>query len=187
MLLARPKNYQRQDVIVQALNVFWRKGYAATSLSDLMEATGLNKRSIYNEFGNKEQLFAEVLNYYAELRAPIIKLLSHEPLGMHNVIRLLRELANKIDKKGCLVVLSLNERELLSDQAVSMVVQSSIGLQGLIKQNIMADNTCKSTSEQNTLANLIAAQSFSIAGMAKLGQSTKDIKEMTETFVKLLE
>ena len=48
------------------MHVFWRKGYDATSLSDLTKAMGINPPSLYAAFGNKESLFLKVLERYAE-------------------------------------------------------------------------------------------------------------------------
>ncbi len=49
-----------------AINVFWRHGYAAASISDLMEATGLSRSSIYQRFGDKDGMFLEALRGYTE-------------------------------------------------------------------------------------------------------------------------
>jgi AcrR family transcriptional regulator len=53
-------------VIAAALQVFWRHGYAAASISDLTEATGLSRSSLYQRFRDKDGLFQEVLASYAE-------------------------------------------------------------------------------------------------------------------------
>ena len=51
-------------MVEKALAVFWRRGYQATSVQDLVEATGLNRGSLYDTFGDKHGLFLEVLRYY---------------------------------------------------------------------------------------------------------------------------
>ena len=84
--MGRTKNYAREEVIEDALEAFWQRGYSATSLSDLAEATGLNKKSIYNEFGSKEDLFNVVLAHYASKKANQVEVLMREPLGVQNVI-----------------------------------------------------------------------------------------------------
>ena len=53
------------DLALQAaMYAFWKKGYTATSMADLMEAMGLQKGSIYKAFGNKHELFLSALRYY---------------------------------------------------------------------------------------------------------------------------
>jgi len=53
----RPKGYDRRAVLVVARDLFWEKGYEATSISDLERHTGLNRSSLYQEFGSKRDLF----------------------------------------------------------------------------------------------------------------------------------
>ena len=62
--MARPRTFEREAVVETALAVFWRQGYQATSVQDLVEATGLNRGSLYDTFGDKHGLFLEVVEYY---------------------------------------------------------------------------------------------------------------------------
>ncbi len=58
--------FDESAVIAAAVNVFWRHGYSAASISDLTEATGLSRSSIYQRFGDKDGLFLEALSAYSE-------------------------------------------------------------------------------------------------------------------------
>ncbi|MBP0592268.1 TetR/AcrR family transcriptional regulator [Paraburkholderia sp. LEh10] len=62
--MARPREFDEDEVLQQALHVFWEKGYDAASLADLQEATGLTKSSLYKAFESKEGLFRRVLDRY---------------------------------------------------------------------------------------------------------------------------
>ena len=55
--MTRPKEYKLQKVLEASTQVFWEKGYRGTSMNDLVQATGLNKHSMYKEFSNKDGLF----------------------------------------------------------------------------------------------------------------------------------
>lgn len=60
----RPRAFVEDDALEKAMCVFWRKGFEGTSLSDLTEAMGINRPSLYAAFGNKEQLFRKVMDRY---------------------------------------------------------------------------------------------------------------------------
>jgi AcrR family transcriptional regulator len=62
--MARPREFDEDEVLQAALRLFWEKGYEGTSLDDLMAAMGLTKSSLYKAFGNKEALFWRVVERY---------------------------------------------------------------------------------------------------------------------------
>lgn len=62
--MARPREFERDEVVEQALAVFWRQGYQATSVQDLVDATGLHRGSLYDTFGDKRGLFLEAVEHY---------------------------------------------------------------------------------------------------------------------------
>jgi AcrR family transcriptional regulator len=64
--IARPRDFEIDDVVRKALLVFWLKGYEGASLSDIEGATGVARMSLYNVFGNKEGLFYAALERYIE-------------------------------------------------------------------------------------------------------------------------
>lgn len=62
----RPRAFDVEEALNRALQVFWRKGYEGTSLTDLTEAIGINRPSLYAAFGNKEDLFRKAVDRYAD-------------------------------------------------------------------------------------------------------------------------
>ncbi|GAA0985831.1 TetR/AcrR family transcriptional regulator [Acrocarpospora macrocephala] len=64
--LGRPREFDVNQALDRAVEVFWRQGYEATSLTDLTLAMGINKPSLYAAFGNKEKLFRSALERYTE-------------------------------------------------------------------------------------------------------------------------
>jgi TetR/AcrR family transcriptional regulator, transcriptional repressor for nem operon len=64
--LARPREFDREEVLEQAMQVFWSKGFVATSMRDLTRAMGLSKSSLYDTFGSKHDLFLESIDYYRD-------------------------------------------------------------------------------------------------------------------------
>lgn len=63
-MIGRPREFDREDALERAMELFWRQGYEGTSLTDLTEALGINRPSLYAAFGSKKGLFLEVLDRY---------------------------------------------------------------------------------------------------------------------------
>lgn len=170
--MGRSKNYVREEVIENALEVFWRRGYSATSLNDLANATGLNKKSIYNEFGSKEALFDVVLAHYRSKKSRQVQLLMREPFGVRNVIDYLEMLVADASVKGCLLCLSINEKEILEEKAARGVQSDFRALRSLLEKNLAETDQ----ERAKALALLISSQMFSVAGLGKLKSRKKDIE-----------
>jgi AcrR family transcriptional regulator len=104
----RPRAFDMDFALNQALAVFWRKGYEGTSLPDLTEAMGINRPSLYSAFGNKEALFRKAMDRYAEGPGSYIGAALGEPTARAVVERLfdgaVDMLSDPKNPKGCLAV-----------------------------------------------------------------------------------
>lgn len=65
--MPNPKGYKREDVLDRAIELFRRQGYSATSTAELVEKLGLNRKSMYSEFGSKQELFEAALQRYSDV------------------------------------------------------------------------------------------------------------------------
>lgn len=103
------KTFDLDDAVNRATEVFWAKGYEATSLADLLKAIGINKGSFYNAFGSKKKLFVQsLLKYELEQRHDVLaelESLKDPVLAINKLFDALIEqsLADN-DKKGCFIV-----------------------------------------------------------------------------------
>ncbi len=64
--MPRPKSQTRERMVARALPRFWRYGYGATSIDDLVRAIGASRHALYQEFGDKRGLFLACLDYYRD-------------------------------------------------------------------------------------------------------------------------
>ena len=104
--MSRLVEFNREHAVRQAMNVFWEKGYNGTSMQDLVDATGLNRSSIYNSFGSKKELYQTTLEFYQKESGGLFNkalLNAKDPLG---AIRLVFEsflpqiISEEVDR-GC--------------------------------------------------------------------------------------
>src|ERR1700747_1473227 len=77
--IGRPRSFDVDKAIGAAMKVFWQKGYESTSLTDLTEAMGINRPSLYAAFGDKEALFRKALDRYNDGPAAYVREALEEP------------------------------------------------------------------------------------------------------------
>ncbi len=70
--MARPPEFDRSQALIEALHLFWERGYERTTLRDLTEAMGISAPSLYNSFGGKKQLYEEALAEYERSPAVVV-------------------------------------------------------------------------------------------------------------------
>lgn len=122
--MARPREFDREAALQNAIGVFWSKGFAATSTDDLRKAMGIGRQSLYNAFGDKRQLYLEALSAYqrkstsehiARLTAP------ESPLdGIRDLLAGLASEDAALRSLGCMGVGSVCEFGATDPELVSM-------------------------------------------------------------------
>jgi TetR/AcrR family transcriptional regulator, transcriptional repressor for nem operon len=127
--MGRPREFDRDDVLARALDVFWAKGYEATSLDDLTGAMGVGRGSLYNEFNDKHSLFIAALDRYrADRLAQLTAILQGASTARAGIAAALRGTAMALwadeQRRGCLMVNSTTELA-ASDPAVAARARES--------------------------------------------------------------
>lgn len=126
-LMPRPKSYDRDAAVEKACHAFWAHGYQALGVRELEQLTGLNQFAIRSEFGGKEGLYLEALDYYAT--AAITTAMA--PLktgGLAEVITFMRSLtrAGSMTSSafGCLIVNTGIENTRVGSDKLAYAVQA---------------------------------------------------------------
>ncbi len=105
--MARPREFDPDTALDRAMNVFWAKGYEATSLDDLCEATGLSRSSLYAAFGDKRDLLLQSIDLYSDRGvARFLAALQTRPIRA-GLRRILDDFIDQIvagpGRKGCFI------------------------------------------------------------------------------------
>jgi TetR/AcrR family transcriptional repressor of nem operon len=106
--MARPREFDPDTVLEQALQVFWARGYEMTSLDDLCQATKLNRSSLYATFGDKHALFLKTIDRYADGAVVRISTALAKPIPIKEAIAgFLEEIIDRIvsgpGRIGCFI------------------------------------------------------------------------------------
>lgn len=112
-MTGRPREFERDEALDKAMDLFWSQGYEATGVAQLCDHMGVGRQSLYNTFGDKDALFSEALGRYKKLLLqPVIAGLRGPGSGLDNVRRLLdlwEEASSDVAHKGCLMANSIAE------------------------------------------------------------------------------
>ena len=123
--MAKPRKFDRDEVLRAARDLFWERGYVATSLSQLLAVTGLSKSTLYQTFGSKRNLFAlAVESYLREVMNPLIVPMEAPGAGraqligyFHALAQMIRDSPDNKARRGCFMLNTFMELEDLDDAA----------------------------------------------------------------------
>lgn len=181
--MGRPRKFSREGVLQKALPVFWRYGFARTTLPDLEQATGVNKSGLYAEFASKEALFLACLRHYFATRNGGT-LLGAEPLGWGNIERFLEEAPScAIDQRGCFAVNSMRELDGLPAEARKVIADGRAKLNQLLQANVAFE---KPKMDVSSLSELIFAFFSGICIEANLNPDRKRVRRKIRNFMQML-
>ncbi|MNK07472.1 HTH-type transcriptional repressor ComR [compost metagenome] len=135
--MGRTKQFDRIEVLNEAIQLFWKKGYSDTSLSDLEKATGVNKSGLYSEFKDKDDLFLESLKQFSETSSAYAAL-RREPYGWQNIEDFFKANTTCKGHKGCFLTNTFREYSIIPAKAKVFIDQNSTSVFELFVKNVKA-------------------------------------------------
>ncbi|WP_054112782.1 TetR/AcrR family transcriptional regulator [Marinagarivorans algicola] len=191
MASGRKLTFDKHQALEAAMYVFWKKGYGGASLAELTHSMGINKPSLYAAFGNKEALFVQATDYYAEvIGAKHNAFLTQKdtPLSMRLKLFLTSIIKGQCDKnnpKGCYISLCAAETE---SEDIPQAAQQKIlevseltykALVTLFKEDVEAQHYKLDTQAQHHACFLMATI-HGTAAMARAGKSQKALMPVVD-------
>jgi TetR/AcrR family transcriptional repressor of nem operon len=136
--MARPRTYERGAVLRKATDLFARKGYEGAHLQELVRVTGLNRFSLYKEFGGKEGLFQAALESYLQQLGDLGAHLQREPAGVANVRSFFAALLDREIPHGCLAVNTIREKHVVPGPAYAAIERFAAAGEANFRRNLAA-------------------------------------------------
>jgi TetR/AcrR family transcriptional repressor of nem operon len=127
--MARPKNFDEQEVLTRAVNLFWCKGYHATSIQDVVENLCINRASLYDTYGDKHMLFIKALKHYQSIQADALIKIIENAGTVKETIKGIFDLAvtdilQDTSRKGCFMANATLELA-NSDKEIAQIVSAN--------------------------------------------------------------
>ncbi|GKQ52591.1 TetR family transcriptional regulator [Bradyrhizobium sp. Ce-3] len=181
------RQFDEDEVIATALDVFWRKGLHDATMQDLAAATGVQRGSLYNAYGDKEAIFLRAFDRYAaQFLEAAGNALAHRDTttALQNFFDMI--IVNMTDgspARGCLTTRTALDAG-ISSAAVRQRVQDVLGrLEQLIGKTLGATPGGRRAADAHRLARVIVTFTRGLAVMERAGDSRKQLKESAATFV----
>ncbi|MBK3660313.1 TetR/AcrR family transcriptional regulator [Bradyrhizobium diazoefficiens] len=185
----RPRAYEPEFALGKALDLFRRQGFAATSLDDLSEATGMNRPSLYGAFGDKRELYIKSYQRYREdARASVVEIFRQEMPVRQRLERIYAAalniyLSGETGPRGCFTVVTAASEAVGDPEIRAMVLE---GLSDLDKAFASCFRRAKEKGElpdsadPAVLAQLASATVHSIAIRSRARVSRKDLEAIVK-------
>jgi TetR/AcrR family transcriptional repressor of nem operon len=193
--MPKTKLYDKDEMLQKAMTLFWKQGFHATSMQELVNYLGINRSSIYDSFGSKKNLFDDALElYYNSAREATLELLNNEPKVKNGVMKLLESsifcVIDDIDKKGCFVVNTASElipgdRELLLALIKNKEIFETIFYEYLLKGKENGEIT--SDVDLKIISHLVYTMLCGINIVAKIQDDRKCLVEQITLVMSLLD
>ena len=184
------RQFDEREVIAIALDVFWRKGLHDATMQDLASATGVQRGSLYNAYGDKEAIFLRAFDKYAEqFLATAGQALARGDAAarLKNFFDLIiANMTSGSPPRGCLTTRTALDAA-ISSTAVRRRVQGLLGrLEQLIAKAIGSAPDKRPTIDANRLARVVVTFTRGLAVMERAGYGRKRLNEAAATFVDVL-
>ncbi len=177
----RPRSFDREAALDAAMEVFWRKGYEATSISDLTGAMGINPPSLYAAFGDKERLFMTAIERYSEERGESCPY-ACEPTARGAIQRLLTYMAHVLTggdhPRGCMMMMaaatSANASEMMQKALAAKRAAGRDSMKARIRQGIKEGDVPAGT-DPGALADFFSTVVAGMSMQARDGATRKSL------------
>jgi AcrR family transcriptional regulator len=194
MGMGRPREFDAETALDQAMEVFWRHGYEGATIAQLTEAMGINPPSLYACFGNKEGLLKAALDRYTKLRGVWMDEVVAAPTAREVAERMLTGIADRqtdpANPPGCLLVQGGIACGTGSESVPFELAARRAQNEDQLRDRFVrakAEGDLKPTSDPAALARYVSAVSVGMGVMASSGSDREALQQVASVAVQAVE
>ena len=193
--MARHKEFDRDEALHKAMEVFWSRGYGSASIQDLVEHMGINRQSLYDTFGDKHALYLQALDRYGEVEGRRIFELLEQP---GSVKRSLRQLFGGIvqgslcegQRRGCFMGNAMSElagrcKETAARTCSNMAATEEAFYRTLLRGK--KEGELKGVRDARAVARFLYCNLQGLVLMAKATQDRKTLEDVVKITLSVVE
>jgi TetR/AcrR family transcriptional regulator, transcriptional repressor for nem operon len=185
--MPRTKAFDETEVLEKAMNIFWKKGYNATSMDDLVTCMGINRASLYDTYGDKKKLYLAALKHYQQEgnrenghiknrliqspKAQLIAILEHQ----------LDDSLTDSEQKGCMLANATSEMALLDADILKFVKDNLYNVELTFKQLIEQGQTLGEFNSSLSPATVATFLTNYLHGFRVVSKTKPDATKMKES------
>lgn len=184
--IGRPRSFDRDAALTQAMLTFWRHGYESTSISDLTAAMGITPPSLYAAFGDKKRLFLETVSLYLSSDPPHA-MIEAAPTAREAARRLLTVSAKGVTGEttptGCLLATSALSCSVAASDVQAELASIRHGIEATLKarfERALEDGELPAGTDVDALAGHMMAMTQGLSTLARDGASREKLLRVVE-------
>ncbi len=193
--MPRTKQFNEEEVLNKAMELFWEKGFHATSMQDLVNHLGINRASIYDTYGGKNELFDKAFQNYRAISLASLKSIfdseSDVKRGFRKLFQMvIDDVKTKSCQKGCFVVNTITELVPGDEVLHEKLRQNSENTEHLFASYIQKgidDGNIKASKNPQSIAFALFTFFSGLRVMTKVEKNPKKLSEMVEVGLSILD
>ncbi len=193
--MPRPKNFEKEEVLKKAMQLFWRKGYEATSIKDLVVHTGINKQSLYDTFGDKHTLYLAALSIYRADNECGFDALSAANIStktaLHQLFEnVIAEVVADSDRKGCFMNNATVELSSQNEKVGQICFDNMNTMEkrlGKLIERGQADGEISKTLNSKTVAAFLFTAINGLRAVSKITQDKQKLEDIVKITLSILD
>jgi TetR/AcrR family transcriptional repressor of nem operon len=193
--MARHKEFDRDEALHKAMEVFWSRGYEAASIQDLVNHMGINRQSLYDTFGDKHALYLQALDRYRDIEGRKVFELLEGPGSVRNTLRQLfegvveRALCDG-QRRGCFMGNAMSElaghcKETAARTYSNMAAAEEAFYRALLRGK--KDGELKGVRDPRAVARFLYSSLQGLILMAKATQDRKTLEDVVKVTLSVLD